>query len=73
MNVEYSEDKKILVRATGVDGFFEIPDTVCVYRRCFDFALFKSARRNFGFKTVQFYWRRIEPCCVWSHGDCSGS
>ena len=39
MNVEYSEDKKILVRATGVDGFFEIPDTVervesCAFDGC---------------------------------------
>lgn len=39
MNVEYSEDKKVLVRATGVDGFFEIPDTVervesCAFDGC---------------------------------------
>lgn len=28
MNIVYSDDKKMLIRATGVEGFFEIPDTV---------------------------------------------
>ena len=28
MNIEYSKDKKVLIRATEVEGFFEIPDTV---------------------------------------------
>ena len=28
MNIKYSDDNKVLIRATGVEGFFEIPDTV---------------------------------------------
>ena len=28
MNVEYSEDQKVLIRATEVEGNFEIPETV---------------------------------------------
>lgn len=28
MDIEYSEDKKVLIRATEVEGYFEVPETV---------------------------------------------
>ena len=39
MNIKYSDDNKVLIRATGVEGFFEIPDTVervesCAFDGC---------------------------------------
>ena len=39
MNIKYSDDNKVLIRATGVEGFFEIPDTVervesCAFYGC---------------------------------------